>query len=146
MTLARHPHWATQPLHDFLLERAEAPFAWGVNDCALFAADAVLAITGVDIAAEFREKYSTEAEAFALIRDLTGGETVADAAAWCAERHGLAEWEFPLMAQRGDLAVIENDGRLIAGIVHLSGRHVVTVAESGLVRFDISEVKRAWHV
>jgi hypothetical protein len=146
MTLTRTDHWATRALHDFLIARARAPFVWGEHDCALFAADAVQAMTGVDIAADFRGKYSSEAEAFALIKELTGGETVADAAAWCAAKHGMLEWKHPLMAQRGDLVVLEESGRLIAGIVSLNGRQLLCAGESGLHRLPITDIKRAWHV
>src|SRR6185437_11886108 len=99
MPLTRTKHWATRELHRFLLSRAQVPFAWGVNDCCLFPADAIHAMTGVDIAAGFRGKYHDQAGAFALIRSVTGGSTVADAAAWCAQKHGLRERIHPLMAQ-----------------------------------------------
>jgi hypothetical protein len=146
MPLTRIQHWATRSYHAFLLARAEEPFAWGKNDCALFAADGILAITGTDIASDFRGKYSDERSAFAAIKSIAGGTTVADAAAYCAGKHGLAELKFPLMAQRGDLVVFENGPNLIAGLVHLNGRHVISVSESGLVRFMITDVKRAWRV
>lgn len=146
MSLTRIQHWATRSFHEFLLARAKMPFAWGQNDCALFAADGVLALTGIDIAADFRGKYSDEASAFAAIKSIAGGATVADAAAFCAQKHGLAELRFPLMAQRGDLVVFPNGPNLIAGLVHLNGRHVISVSESGLVRFMITDVKRAWRV
>jgi hypothetical protein len=146
MPLTRIQHWATRAYHTFLLERAHAPFAWGTHDCALFAADGVQAITGVDIAAAFRGKYTDEAGALAAIKSITGGSTVADAAAWCAAQHGILELPRPLFAQRGDLVVLEDAGRLIAGLVHLSGRHIVAAGESGLKRISISKVKRAWHV
>lgn len=38
---------------------ADAAFEWGRRDCALFAADAVLTMTGEDIAAAFRGRYTT---------------------------------------------------------------------------------------
>jgi hypothetical protein len=50
------------------------------------------------------------------------------------------------MARRGDLVVIENEGRQIAGIVHLDGRSVVTVGEQGLMRLPIRSVSRSWAV
>lgn len=146
MPLNKHEHWQTRSFHAFLLERCEQPFAWGTNDCALFAADAILANTGIDIAAEFRGKYATEEGAFAAIKSITGGATVADAAAWCAENHGLIEHEFPLMAKRGDLVIVANGANLIAGVVHLNGRHVVVISESGIRRLPITNVKRAWGV
>ncbi|MDE2099248.1 MAG: hypothetical protein KGL39_18485 [Patescibacteria group bacterium] len=145
MSLQRAQHWATRALHHFLIERAKTSFAWGTHDCALFAADGILAMTGVDIAADFRGKYHDEASAFALIRQLTGGSTVADAAAWCAKKSGMPEWKFPLLAQRGDLVVLEESGRLIAGLVHLSGRHLVCAGENGLHRLPVTDIRRAWH-
>ena len=134
------------------MERAKTPFAWGANDCALFAADGIKAITGVDIASDFRGKYTNEASALALIKTVCGGTTVADAAVYCAEKHGLREWVSkkgvaqPLFARRGDLVVFTAPtGSLVAGLVHLSGRHIVAVGESGLYRFPISKAARAWH-
>lgn len=145
MSLPRQKHWATRAYHAFLLARAKAPFKWGANDCALFAADGILAITGVDIAADFRGKYSDEAGAFALIKQVCGGTTVADAAAYCAQKHRLREWAKPLFAQRGDLVVFEAPtGDMVAGLVHLSGC-IVAVGEQGLYRFPISKVLRSWH-
>ena len=146
MPLKRTEHWATREFHDFLLARQAEPFAWGKNDCCLFPADAIQAFTGTDIAAEFRGKYHSEDTAFAIIGAVTGGTTVADAAAWCAAKAGLTEWEHPRCAQRGDLAVLQNGENQIAGIVHLSGRHLVTVAESGLVKLPITNIVRAWQV
>src|SRR5579864_5172264 len=123
--LTRVAHWDTRALYNFLRERAREPFAWGKNDCALFVADAVEAMTGVDIAAEFRGLYQSEEEAFALIRTVTGGEGIEAAAAWCAARHNLEEFAYPLGARRGDLVTLEDAGRVIAGLVDLNGRHIL---------------------
>jgi hypothetical protein len=152
MTLKRTTHWATREFHQFLKDRAETPFAWGTNDCCLFPADAIQSFTGVDLATEFRHKYTNEASAFAAIAEIAGGATVEDAAVWCAEKAGLSEWvdasgtPLPLMARRGDLVVIEDSGRIIAGVVHLNGRHVVSVGEAGLKRLPLTAVTRAWKV
>lgn len=145
MSLKRQKYWATRGYHRFLLSRAKAPFAWGGNDCALFAADGIKAITGVDIADDFRGKYSTEEEALALVKTVCNGATVADAAVHCAQKHGLVEWPKPLLARRGDLVVFAAPtGSLVAGLVHLSGQ-LVAVGEKGLFLFPISKVLRAWH-
>ena len=147
MPLTRVEHWDTRAFHNFLLAREKAAFAWGANDCALFAADGIKAMTGVDIAEDFRGKYSDEAGAFALIRELTGGMSVADAAVYCARKHELPEWPKPLLAQRGDLVVFTGaTGLLVAGLVHLNGRHIVAVGEGGLYRFPLTAIERAWHV
>lgn len=146
MPLTRTEHWATREFHDFLLSRAATPFAWGTNDCCLFPADAIESFTGVDLAAEFRGKYTDQASALAAIKSVANGATVADAAAYCADKHGLREWPLPMLAKRGDLVVIQQPDGLIAGVVHLNGRHVVSVSETGLVRLPITAVKRAWAV
>lgn len=145
MGLQRKQYWDTRAYHDFLLERAKLPFVWGVHDCALFAADGIQAITGVDIATDFRGKYSDEAGAMALIKSVAGGSTVADAAAYCAQKYALAEWPRPLFAQRGDLVVAKQGDGLIAGLVHLNG-HVVAAGEKGLMIMPITTVQRSWHV
>jgi len=150
--LRRTQSWETTELHEFFLARREQSFAWGRNDCCLFPADGILAMTGVDIAADFRGKYTDHASAFALIQSVTGGSTVADAAAYCAAKFELPEWvdksgkPLPLLARRGDLVVIEDAGRLIAGLVGLTGRHVISVGEEGLKRLALTAVQRAWRV
>jgi hypothetical protein len=147
--LVRVQHWATRAYHEFLLARAKMPFAWGANDCASFAADGILAMTGVDIAADFRGRYTDEASALAAIKTITGGTTIADAAAWCATKHALAEWPYPLLAKRGDLVVFTAGGRLQAGLVHLTGAHVVAPGEKGLMLMRIHDeatLARSWHV
>jgi hypothetical protein len=146
MALTRKQNWDTKHFHDFLLERASAPFQWQDNDCCTFVADAIKSFTGVDIAADFRGVYSDQIGAFKAIRTITGGTGVVDAAAYCAVKFGLSELEHPLMAQRGDLVVVENGSELIAGIVHLNGRHVVVVSEAGLLRVSIRNIRRAWRV
>ena len=123
-----------------------AAFSWGTRDCCLLAADLVLAITGIDIAGKFRGKYTTESGAMETIAAVTGGKTVEDAVVWCAAKHGLTEWQHPLFAQRGDLALVSNGANLIAAFVWSDGKHVVSIAESGLVRLPLTAMKRAWKV
>lgn len=146
MPLKRTPHWATREFHDFLIARAKEPFAWGKNDCSLFVADAIKSFTSVDLASDFRGKYADEASAMALIKSITGGNTVADAAAWCAQKHGLVELEFPKKAKRGDMVLVEDSGRLISAVIHLNGRHAVAPGAERLKVFSISLVKRAWAI
>lgn len=44
------------------------PFGYGSHDCALFAAGAVQAMTGVDLAADFRGRYTSLKEGLKLAR------------------------------------------------------------------------------
>ncbi len=151
MPLTRTNEWDIREFNQFLIDNATAAFAWGTNDCCMFPANAIQAFTGVDIGADFRGQYTDKASAFAAIQTIAAGTTVADAVAYCAAQHGLIEYEHPLCAQRGDLVVIKQAAvavadRLIAGVVHLSGVHLVTVGEGGLVRMPITAVQRAWKV
>lgn len=144
--VARVKRWDTDALHRYLTARMKMPFAWATNDCATFAADGILAMTGVDVAADFRGKYSDEASAAAAIAAVCGGKTVEDAAAWSAAKYGLAEWAEPLRAQRGDLAIVMNGTSPAAGLVHLNGSRVAIPGETGLVLFPVRKILRAWHV
>ena len=146
MAITRLPKWETQLLPAFIAAHQKDSFKWGVSDCCLFAADAIHAITGQDIADDFRGKYQDEATAFALIKSVTGGSTVADAAAHCAVKHGLTEWPKPLFAQRGDLVTIQNGTQLIAGFIGMDGKTAISIGEDGLKQFPISQVTRAWRV
>ena len=40
-------------------ERRDTPFEWGTQDCAMFTADMVEAMTGMDLAGEHRGRYKT---------------------------------------------------------------------------------------
>lgn len=142
--MQKREHHLEEHLNALIVERLHTPFKWGENDCALFAADAIQAVTGVDIAEEFRGKYATERTAWKAIKKIAGGTTVSEAAAYCAARHNLIEHEFPLMAKRGDLVVVRNrDGKEIAAIVGLRG-HPIAPGDDGLVQFSITDVVRAW--
>jgi hypothetical protein len=146
MPLVRTPFWDTRELHDFLIREANKPFEWGVADCCLLAANAIKSFTGVDLADDFRGKYTTKIGAFRAIKSVCNGSTIEDAAVYCAQKHGLTEYQHPLCARRGDLVVFNNGGDVIAGVVGLSGRHLISVSETGLVRLPITDVRRAWSV
>lgn len=77
-----------------------APFVWGVHDCALAAADAVHAQTGIDFAAEFRGHYDSQETGLALIR-AKGFDNHADFAASVLPEIPVA------FAQIGDVAAVD---------------------------------------
>lgn len=79
----------------FIEERRRMPFAWGSNDCCLFAADWVLAATGRDIAAEYRGRYSSALPAMRFVEAGGGVEAM-------VERAG-GRIVHPSLAHRGDI-------------------------------------------
>lgn len=56
-----------QFLTDLINERRTQPFIWGTNDCSLWAADAILSITGEDFAADVRGTYDDAIGAYKAI-------------------------------------------------------------------------------
>jgi len=58
-------------------ERARTPFAWGTNDCAIFASDFVMAITGTDPAPADLRLHRTAKEAHRAIQSHGGLASIA---------------------------------------------------------------------
>ena len=81
------------------------PFAWGRHDCALFAAGAVLTLTGHDPAADARGAYTTEWGALRWLK--RQGMTLRELAA-----QRLGEPRPVLLARRGDLVWLPDPGAL----------------------------------
>ena len=121
----RHADWKVH-LAQYLGEIARAPFEPGVNDCALFAAGAVAAMTGLDLAADWRGKYRTLQEGLALL-----------AAAGHADHTALAAKHFdeiePVFGAPGDIAVVDGPEGATLGIFQGAGIYVLTTARLGVL-------------
>jgi len=109
-------------LSRFIEERRRMPFAWGSNDCCLFAADWVLAATGRGVAADYRGRYTTALPAMRFV-ELGGGVEA------MIERAG-GQVVHPTMARRGD--VIARDVGNGIGLGVCVGSLAAFVAENGL--------------
>lgn len=138
MILTRVPDWdRALPL---VVERHMAlPGEWGVSDCLLTAGDAIEAVTGVDILAEFRGRYSTEIGAARLMRK-HGCENVDDVFRVFFSLPPVGR----LMAQRGDVGTVMQGGQLTAGF--MTERGFAAKGEHGLVFHDITEIVAAFKV
>lgn len=98
----RHRQWQSR-LAAVIDGRLSAPFAWGTNDCCMFAADCVQAVTGIDPAAALRGTYSNALEAVAALESLGGIEALADA-------HSVSRVELNF-EHVGDVCIAIIDGR-----------------------------------
>jgi hypothetical protein len=113
------------------------PFAWGAMDCCLFAADVVLAMTGVDYAAGFRGRYDSRAGAVALLGARGGLEAVATSA--------LGEpLPTTLMAQRGDVVMVRSPEGPALGVCE--GVMAWFAGPDGVVPRPMREAVKAWRV
>jgi len=105
--MQRHENWSER-LEAFFAERRELVFEWGTNDCALFAADAVLLITGEDLAAEYRGRYGSAKDALNLIKEADGLDAIAT-----VKLGDRIDWR---LAQRGDVVLVDMEGRRCLGV------------------------------
>ena len=131
----KHLDWEIR-LSALVAERIDEPFVWGANDCALFAADCIEAMTGIDPAGSVRGQWGCEGEAVRVIAKQGGlGAYVA--------RLGLSEVP-PLCAQRGDLVLHRRDG--CDALAICLGDKLVGPSDSGLLFFGLGNGERAWRV
>jgi hypothetical protein len=134
--MARLPDWEPR-LAAYLESVRDREFVWGEHDCALHAANAVLAITGEDFAAPFRGKYSTGAGSVRALKRYGAGTLEATFDAALPEIGNS-------FAQRGDIVL--RDG--MVGVCLGADAAFVGEADGvpGLVRFPRREWSRAWAV
>jgi hypothetical protein len=118
--MKRHHDWEVR-LVDYVVPLMGAGFAWGRLDCALFAAGAVQAMTGEDLAKGWRG-YRTLAGGMRKLSEAGFEDHVALAAS-------LLEEVPPSLAFRGDVAVVQGDPGLALGIVQ--GEAVYVMRPSG---------------
>ena len=121
----------------FIESRRNMPFAWGTHDCAMFAADAIRAITGVDHAAIFRGLYDTREQAEAIVAQYGGLRPFVN--------YFLGPEIDPKLARRGDVALIKDGGGQELLAVCL-GASFAASGESGLKFFKIKNAISAWRV
>lgn len=140
-SLKRRDDWRAA-LHAAIAERLDRPFAWGRNDGAMFTADLVLAMTGVDLAAAFRGRYRSERGAARVMRAAGYTDLVALVAARLPEIQ-------PSRARSGDVAIIgiERPGRKPALCLGLfDGGHIRAMAASGAGVLPFTAAVRAFRV
>ncbi len=135
--LTRLPDWRAR-LDDYLDSIEGRPFAWGELDCALFAADAVQAITGVDLAADFRGKYSDQAGAEAAVKS-AGFE---DYASLVASMLPAVEIGRHMI---GDVAVVES-AEFGPCLAIVGGMHVTCMTLRGKGSLPLARASRIFRV
>jgi len=134
--MTRLEYWP-QILADFIAA-ADRPFCWGSWDCGLLAADCVLAMTGVDIAAEFRGRYTTARGARRVMRG-----SMAEMMARVSETYGMPEIR-PAQAQRGDMVMVDTPLGDALGIC--VGARIACAGPDGLTMLPLSAARCAWRV
>jgi hypothetical protein len=132
----RLPSWRTR-LGLYLAEAARTPFAEGRHDCALFAAGAVLAMTGMDPAAPFRGRYRTTRGGLRVLRRAGYRDHLALAVAHLEEVP-------PSFARVGDLAAVQGADGPALGVVQ--GERIYVLRPEGMATVSLLQAMRAWRV
>lgn len=129
----RLPGWETALVEE--IDRARSlQFRWGVHDCATWAFDVRLRLTGQDAAAAWRGRYSTSAGAARVMRRL-GWETLP--AMGCSLLGNPIQ---PLCAQRGDIVICNGAFGICAGAF------AVFLAQTGLTERPMAAATMAWRI
>jgi len=128
----RVPAWE-DALANYIAIKRHEPFEYGVNDCCLFAAGAVLQITGEDPIPEFRGKYDSLKGSLKVIKEIGAGTLEA-----------TLDGKFPEVAighaQRGDLAFFDDS----VGVV--MGGFAYFVSDDGLEKIPRAMWDKCWSV
>lgn len=130
--MKRANDWPTR-LAEFLLSKRSEPFQWGKNDCCLFAADAILAMGGNDVAKDVRGRYTTAIGARRIMRNLGAANVVE----LLTQR--LGEPDSKLV--RGVIVAVESDGQQVAGVFY---HKPWVLTENGLQSMRIESVIKSW--
>jgi hypothetical protein len=120
-------------LVNYIAIKRNEPFEYGINDCCMFAAGAVEAITGQDPMSEFRGQYDSLKTSLKVIKEIGAGTLEA-----------TMDSKFPEVAighaQRGDLAFFDDS----VGVV--MGGFAYFVSDDGLERINRSLWDKCWGV
>ena len=137
-TLTRLADWPLR-LEAFLAARQQQPFAWGAQDCATFAADAVQAITGVDVAPPALRRHRHARAALRSLRAHGGLPAIAQAALGTP---------IPLvLAGVGDVLLTRPSAQAHHPMLAVcNGSSAIAPGPFGLVSIGLAQVSHAWRV
>ncbi len=134
--MERLPDWRVR-LAEWLEEVRNQPFAQGRHDCALFAAGAVRAVTGTDLAEVYRGRYRTTRGGLRILRKAGFDDHVALAL------HHFARQPIALVRE-GDLVVSDTDQGPGFGVVQGAAAYVL--GQNGLALMALSQARLALKV
>ena len=135
--------WETK-LNDYFNVCAERKFEYGVFDCALFMADGVKIMTGIDPAEDFRKRYFGRSGALNAL-DFMGYIDLKNAAHILAKKYNIIS-VMPSFAKRGDISLVKNYKGFALGLVDLSGMRIATVTKNGLDFLPMDRGEMFWSI
>jgi hypothetical protein len=127
-------------LSQMLREQKDQPFVWGTNDCLIFPANVVNALTGFDPAEGLRGTYDGALGAQNIVDEAGGIEALITA------RLGIPGTRDILTGNRGDVVIMKTAYGIMGGIIDDSGSRIAVPIsdQQTLVRFPLSKAWRVW--
>jgi hypothetical protein len=130
--MIRKTNWEEE-LSDYIASKRDEPFEYGVNDCCMFAAGAVEAMTGENPMEEFVGSYKTLAGSLRSLKNIGEGSLEATI-------DGKFDEVEIGRAQRGDLAFFDGSvGVVLGGFAYF-------VTDEGLERISRDYWDKCWRV
>lgn len=130
--MKRANDWPTE-LANFLLTTRKTPFKWGENDCCLFAANAILAMGGNDVAKDVRGHYKTAIGARRIMKNLGAANVVE----LLTQRLGEPDGKLV----RGAIVAVESHDQQVAGVFY---HKPWVLTERGLQGMPLESVIKSW--
>jgi hypothetical protein len=136
-------------LKDVFEEWQTKTFIWSETDCCCFVAACIDAQTGMNFKNYIENKYKDKKTAQKYLKNKVfefnerkfKASSLIDLA-----NEFFGEPIAALMAQRGDLVLYEGDDVQFFSIVAFSGREIVAMQESGLIKLPLRIGTMAWRV
>lgn len=127
-------------LHEAIEQHRRKAFAFdSQSDCAMFAADCVLAMTGEDLAADFRGRYSTQTGAIRALK----GAGFGGLADLVASRLDDVQ---PIRARVGDVAFIPDESPFGGALGIVIGENIAVCHPAGIGSVPRTLMTRAFRV
>lgn len=138
ITLSRRRDWRAR-LNAYIAEIKAAPLEWGAHDCAVgLAARAIEAMTGVDVAAEWRGRYATPAEALRVLREDGFADLEALGRSMLPAVH-------PSRGQLGDIALVPT-GEALDALGVVIGDRILVLTQTGVGSVDLLAARVVFRV
>jgi hypothetical protein len=142
--LRKLPDWV-QRFEQVVLDAENKEFDWVEHNCFTFASSCFEAITGRSWLVN-QPKITSKRKALSIMAKYSK-DGVEGSMEKLAGRFGMAEVP-PGLAKRGDPVLLECQGEDLFATIDLTGRGVLAIRDDGqgLIRMNISEIKRAWSI
>jgi hypothetical protein len=134
----RHPEWQKR-LADVIAASEREHFAYGRHDCVQFAFRCAASVTGRKCIPAHRNYKSKRGSQTAMRR--AGFKSLGEVVGSVFEL-----LSFPLLAQRGDIVLIDSTNGDALGVVGIDGATVHCLGPQGFQNLPLSRAIQAWRV